>query len=736
VTVLGRGSPEVTVQRVALAPEGRISLEGGAPRAARRRRASLVLRERASGDERRAAVRWGRRGAFVATLGGAGAEGGLAPGTWDAHLAVDGASEQRLAAPQDADLAAPVVLDDAHGERLLRPYRTPKGNLSLAVKDLSARADVHRVEVGAETVVVTGTLPREAGAGGRLLLVERHRGEEREVPLAGEGAAFSARIDLRELVRESADAEVWDLFLAPAGSPGRLRLSPAPDDVPNKRDVLVYPTRRVGRDGVERVFRPYLTVDEELSLRSRPARAAPGPSPAPRSAGSPAAGRGKGRRRPARGAARRLGGLRRLAFALLARTLHIGAGPAPSPGPPGARTKVVIVIMHAFGMGGTIRTVLNLAGHLAHEHDVEVVSVVRRADASFLPLPPGVKVSVLADRRRGVRLPLLGRLLDGVPSVLVHDADFGFATSSLWTDVRLLRRLRALRTGVLITTRPAFNVIAAELAAPGVATIAQEHMNFHAHRPALAAQLRRSYPKLDALAVLTHDDRRDYGQLLADAPTRVVRIPNALPELEGERSALSRPLVVAAGRLTSQKGFDLLIEAFAAVVRDHPEWTLRIFGAGHKHAQLRKMILERDLYNHVLLMGATKTLGNELAKASLFALSSRYEGFGMVLLEAMSKGVPVVSFDCPRGPSEIIHPGEDGLLVPNGDVPAFAAALGELMGDADRRRRMGEAALATAHQYDIAIVGRAWKELLQDLTGARDTVEPVNVEPTAGDGRG
>jgi glycosyltransferase involved in cell wall biosynthesis len=396
--------------------------------------------------------------------------------------------------------------------------------------------------------------------------------------------------------------------------------------------------------------------------------------------------------------------LHRLALGLAARLPRGTAGRDDGP--------VRFLLLHAWGMGGTIRATLTVAGHLAAGREVEVVSVVRRRKAPFFPFAAPVRA---LDDRRG------GGLLAQLPSLLVHPDDYAYPWCSLRTDIVLLRWLRSLDGGVLVTTRPAFNLLAARLAPRGVITVGQEHQHFGAHRPRLTADVRRHYGGLDALTVLTEGDRRDYGRALAGAPTRVERIPNPLAPGGGPVSAQERPLVVAAGRLGTQKGFDLLIAAFAQVASRRPDWRLQIYGSGPQRDRLQAAIEARGLEGAVMLMGRSRDLGAALAEASIFALSSRFEGFGMVIVEAMSHGLPVVSFDCPRGPSDIVTDGVDGLLVPAEDVDALAAGLLALIEDPARRRRMAAAALAGARAYDVAAVAPRLERLLVGLHVSQPT---------------
>jgi glycosyltransferase involved in cell wall biosynthesis len=494
-------------------------------------------------------------------------------------------------------------------------------------------------------------------------VVARRRGDGARVR-GGHG-----RLDLRAL-----GDGTWDLR-----SGGR-RLARYGDGIYRKDRAVALPA--VGR------AHPFFTRRHGLSVRVgeiTPA-AAPDPMDGP--------GTTESRRR------RRYG---RLAVWIHRAALAIVVPLARRRNPTEAAPRVRVLLLHAYGMGGTIRTTVNLAEGLALHHRVELVSVVRRRQQPFFALPAHVDVRDVVDQRRGRRRGLLGRL----PSVLIHPDDHAHPWCSLRTDLQLVRALRTWQ-GTVVTTRPAFNLLAARLAGPGLRVIGQEHLNFTAHRPGLARDCRRHYPKLAALTVLTEEDRDDYTGLVSV----VECIPNATPDRHDRRAALDAKVIVAAGRLNKQKGFDQLIAAFAAVAREHPDWQLRIYGSGPERRALQRLIVEHGLWDSVFLMGRARDLGKQLVKASIFALPSRWEGFGLVLVEAMSHGLPVVAFDCPRGPSEIVTPGADGLLVPEGDVVGFGQALLELVTARDRRHQMGASAASSARRFAIEPFAERWEALL------------------------
>jgi glycosyltransferase involved in cell wall biosynthesis len=385
----------------------------------------------------------------------------------------------------------------------------------------------------------------------------------------------------------------------------------------------------------------------------------------------------------------------------------------------GADRRVFILITTAWGMGGTIRANLNLARYLAATgYEVEIISVGRHRDVPFFgEFPPGVRVVALEDRRRGASTRPLQRLLHARSSVLMHPADRTAQGSNLWTDLRLVRRLRR-KCGFLIATRPGLNLVAARLSPPGLILIGQEQMHLDHHVPDLRKAMPRLYPRLDALAVLTERDGQSYARHL-NGGVRTVRIPNTVRDMGEERADLSARTVLAAGRLTPQKGYDMLIPAWAAVAANHPDWRLRICGEGKDRAKLGALIQELGLADYVALEGPARDLGADMERASVFVLSSRHEGLPLVLLEALSKGMAVVSFDCPTGPADVIEDHRNGLLVPPKDVEALSAAILEMIEDEDLRRRCADGAVETARGYRMDAVGPRWEALMRELWAQR-----------------
>ena len=264
-------------------------------------------------------------------------------------------------------------------------------------------------------------------------------------------------------------------------------------------------------------------------------------------------------------------------------------------------------------------------------------------------------------------------------------ADRAATSFSVWTDIQLVRRLRG-RAGILVGTRPGVNLMLARLRAPGLNTIGLEQMNLSKHNGALRRTMRRLYPQLDAFVVLTEQDREHYGRVLNGKAPPLHVIPNTVRPLPGAKADLAAKTVYAAGRFRYQKGFELLIPAWEATAKAHPDWTLRLRGRGHLERRYRGLIEQHGLEDSVIIEGPAEDIGSDMAEAAVFVLSSRFEGFPLILLEAMSKGMGIVSFDCPTGPADIVDDHRNGLLVPHEDVEGLVA------GDPRDRRGRGAAA--------------------------------------------
>lgn len=391
--------------------------------------------------------------------------------------------------------------------------------------------------------------------------------------------------------------------------------------------------------------------------------------------------------------------------------------------------KIAFLLTTADFVGGTERAVLAQIEGLAPRHDVEILSVYRTSSGPIEGLADGVSVRYLIDKTVAVPRPIRTTGLDdascarlmATPSAVTEPA-WESALNRL-TDIEIEHALAVSDCDVLVSTTPALMALAVTFAPPGVATVHQEH-RVSELRGATGVPLHSFTHRLDGLALLTERTADWFRELLGPAQPRIAVIGNALPGGYRPQSTRRTRIVTIAGRLVGEKQVDHAIRAFAKVAAEFPDWTLRVCGAGPELSKLKQLVTELSLQHHVQFVGLVQEMREEWARASIALLTSRNEAFPLVLTEALAAGVPVVSYDCPNGPSHIVTDHQDGVLVPPGDVDALTSALIELISDSALLDRYGQAALVNSRRFDLDVTTAQWEELYGAVTSGsvRDRV--------------
>ncbi|MDT0452034.1 stealth conserved region 3 domain-containing protein [Streptomyces hesseae] len=391
--------------------------------------------------------------------------------------------------------------------------------------------------------------------------------------------------------------------------------------------------------------------------------------------------------------------------------------------------KITFLLTSADTMGGTERATMTLAELLARQHDVEILSVFRTEDEAFFD-SGAVRVRHLVDARGDQQRPVRSdatsgsdmaaayRRLAATPSELVR-TEWEAAFNRL-ADLELAEALHSIDTDVLVSTTPSLMAYMAQLAPRRVLTVHLDH-RVSELRGVTGEPLRMYTSHIDALVSLTSRTRDWFAETLGGCAPRLATIGNSLPDGFRPRSTLETRTVVLGARLAGEKQVEHAIRSFATVAADRPRWTLRVLGGGPRMRALKSLAAHLGVADQVQLVGSTANMAEEWAKASIAMLTSRVEAFGLVLVEAQAAGVPVVAYDCPNGPGEILTDGRDGLLVPLGEEGELADALARLMDDDDLRREMGAEALKNSGRHTGGQVTQEWNSLLEELAKDRDS---------------
>ena len=220
--------------------------------------------------------------------------------------------------------------------------------------------------------------------------------------------------------------------------------------------------------------------------------------------------------------------------------------------------------------------------------------------------------------------------------------------------------------------------------------------------------------KLGKFVILTNEEKHNWPEL-----NNIKVIGNPIVINTDKVSNCSSTQVIAVGRHSYQKGFDLLIKSWNLLTQKYPNWILKIYGDGNTK-EIIELINQLKLSNNCILEHSTPNIVEKYLESSIFVLSSRFEGFGLVITEAMSCGVPPVSFACPCGPKDIIKDGEDGLLVENGNIEQLAEKICYLIENEDVRKEMGKKARINVERFKIENIVKQWDDLFKELLSQKE----------------
>jgi GalNAc-alpha-(1->4)-GalNAc-alpha-(1->3)-diNAcBac-PP-undecaprenol alpha-1,4-N-acetyl-D-galactosaminyltransferase len=370
----------------------------------------------------------------------------------------------------------------------------------------------------------------------------------------------------------------------------------------------------------------------------------------------------------------------------------------------------LVLVIPALTAGGAERVMSILANHWADKGwDIVLLTLDDGAAPPFFPLDGRIRhrpLGLLADSAN----PLMG-LFNNLRRLAV-----------------LRKAIREARPEAVVSFLDTTNVLTL-LACRGlpIPVIAAEHIDPAQYpiKPVWAALRRVLYPRAERVVVLTE---RALAYFPPALQSRCRVFPNPVqcffdehpPEIKlppGRR-------IIAMGRLVEQKGFDILLKAFAGLCPAFPDWSLIILGEGPQRAELETLRRRLGLSGRVHLPGQVKRPEPLLIRSDLFVLSSRFEGFPMALCEAMAAGLPVIAADCPTGPREIIRDGVDGVLVPAEDSAALASAMQRLMADPGERKCLGSQAQEIVERFGIERVAGLWDDLLAEI------VHPLSETPS------
>ncbi|ENU83927.1 hypothetical protein F974_00981 [Acinetobacter sp. CIP 102159] len=356
--------------------------------------------------------------------------------------------------------------------------------------------------------------------------------------------------------------------------------------------------------------------------------------------------------------------------------------------------KICFLIGNLNHSGGTERVTTLIANALAEKK--YQVSILSLADGkqSFFELVPSIKTYSLYPEKISFKKNFLG---------------------AVWLIRRFVTQNQIDTLVVVDSISCVFTVPA--LFGLKVKHICWEHFNFNVNLGVKYRDIGRKWAAkyCDYVVTLTKRDKELWEQGIKNIKAKIIPIANPSPfEVQENIPSLDYKTILCVGRLTYQKGFDLLITAWARVAQQVPDWKIVIVGSGEDEQMLKQMAIDYKVDQSIDFVGQQKNMDQFYRKASFFCMSSRFEGLPMVLLEAQSYGLPIVAFDCDTGPAEIVEHNTSGFLVELGNIAELANALFELINLTNTQyEKLSSAAVQNSTKYAVSSTIKSWLNIIK-----------------------
>ena len=375
--------------------------------------------------------------------------------------------------------------------------------------------------------------------------------------------------------------------------------------------------------------------------------------------------------------------------------------------------KISILSLH-LGYGGIEKSIVSLANELCKKYDVEIAVCYNLYDKSVFDLDKRIKINYLNSKDI---IPNHKELREALHSYNI----FKIVKQSIYASRVLRARKRSVChyiknccSDVIISTRDIFNFWTGKYAKDGIYKIAWEHNHFHGNLK-YAKKIVNSVSNMDTLVLVTNELNDFYSKELENSKCSTICIPNCIESIPKEVSDLKEKRFISVGRLSPEKGYIDLLKVFQLFLKDNPKWVLDIIGDGSEADSLKEFISNNHLEDNVTLHGfqGKDYIDKIMKKSSIYLMTSHTESFGIVLIEAMSYGIPCIAMDSAEGARDIIQDGENGYLIKDRNYGAMVQKMEKLTKDYELRIKMGKNARESITKYTSDIIGEKWIDLIE-----------------------